>query len=72
MELILSQLEVENNKLEDEDDDEDDEVSFVYYGEHCNCTKNSMCKSKKCLCFLRGEKCSSKCHQDFKTKCTNK
>ena len=66
MELILKQLEA--TKVEDGSDDEhkDDEVSFIYYGDSCTCSKNSMCKSSKCLCFLRDEKCTSKCHNDKK------
>ena len=76
MELILKQLEVSDSqasKPECEDaENGEDEVSFMYYGENCSCSKNSMCKSSKCLCFLRGELCSTKCHVDLKNKCTNK
>ena len=73
-ELILKELEESDIKTDDLecDDEVEDEVSFMYYGENCTCSKNSMCKSAKCLCFLRGEKCSAKCHSDLKTKCTNK
>ena len=81
MQLILDQLleNVETVEIEAEDEVETaeieaedgvDEVSFLYYGEHCNCSKQSKCRSKKCLCFLRGDKCSSDCH-DLKTKCAN-
>ena len=72
-ELILKQLEEKDVQKEDTDcADDEDEVSFIYYGENCTCSKNSMCKSKKCLCFLRGEKCKPQCHNDLKTKCSNK
>ena len=72
-ELILKQLEENDVQNEDTDFvDDEDEVSFIYYGENCTCSKNSMCKSKKCLCFLRGEKCKPQCHNDLKTKCSNK
>ena len=71
--LLLKQFEeeVETSSDEKEDDDED-EVSFIYYGENCKCSKNSMCKSSKCLCFLRSRKCTEECHGNLKTKCTNK
>ena len=53
-ELILKQLEENDVQKEDTDcADDEDEVSFIYYGENCTCSKNSMCKSKKCLCFLK-------------------
>ena len=74
-ELILKQLEESDIKTDDIEcdiDEIEDEVSFIYYGENCTCSKNSMCKSSKCLCFLRGDKCAAKCHSDLKTKCTNK
>ena len=60
-ELILKELEESDIKTDDLecDDEVEDEVSFMYYGENCTCSKNSMCKSAKCLCFLRGEKCSA-------------
>ena len=51
---------------------EADEVSFMYYGDYCSCSKTAKCKSNKCLCFLRGDKCSDKCHADLKNNCTNK
>ena len=69
----LKQL--ESTKAEDGSDDEykEDEVSFIYYGDYCTCSKNSMCKGSNCLCFLRDEKCTGKCHNDKKkTKCINK
>ena len=47
-----------------------DEVSISYYGEHCSCSKTAKCKSSKCLCFLRDEKCSPECHNG-KNNCTN-
>ena len=74
MELILRQLEESEYNHEDMADDEDveDEVSFIYYGDNCSCSKNSMCKSAKCLCFLRGEKCTDMCHKETKNKCVNK
>ena len=74
MELILRQLEESEYNHEDGSDDEDvdDEVSFIYYGDNCSCSKNSMCKSSKCLCFLRGEKCTDMCHKETKNKCVNK
>ena len=73
MDLILKQLEEEvvSSDHEDVEEEKEDEVSFFYYGESCNCSKNSMCKSSKCLCFLRSQKCTSACH-DKNTKCSNK
>ena len=60
--------------VEDEikEGDEKDEISFFYYGEDfCACSKNSMCKSNKCICFLRSSKCKAECHKTL-SKCTNK
>ena len=75
MQLILDLLMEWENGTKSEDvgeSDENDEVSFIYYGENCSCSKTAQCKSSKCLCFLRREKCSSKCHSEMKNKCTNK
>ena len=62
----LKQL--ESTKAEDGSDDEykEEEVSFIYYGDYCTCSKNSMCKGSNCLCFPRDKKCTSKCHNDKK------
>ena len=74
MQLILNQLEACEVLAEEDADtgENEDEVSFIYYGDNCTCSKNSMCKSSKCLCFLRGELCTSSCHSGLKTKCVNK
>ena len=73
MELILHQLITGTAKEEEVVEEEmDDEVSFVYYGDFCTCSKASKCKSSKCLCYLRGNKCSPKCHDSSASKCTNK
>ena len=73
MELLLKQMEEEDKQEKiEEDTDEEDDVSQMYYGENCTCSKNSMCKSSKCLCFLRTQKCTQECHGNLKTKCTNK
>ena len=71
MELILRQLEESKYNHEDGSDDEDveDEVSFIYYGDNCSCSKNLMCK---CLCLLHGENCTDICHKETKNKCANK
>lgn len=74
MDLILKQLEEEivDDEGVQEENEEVDEVSFIYYGESCKCSKNSMCKSSKCLCFLRSQKCTVACHEKQNTKCSNK
>ena len=62
MELLLKQMEEEDKQEKiEEDTDEEDDVSQMYYGENCTCSKNSMCKSSKCLCFLRTQKCTQEC-----------
>ena len=73
MEFILKQMinDEKNNKVEENFSGEKDEVSISYYGENCSCSKTAKCKSSKCLCFLRDEKCTPECH-DGKTNCTNK
>ena len=62
MKLILEQMEVKSGQTneEDKESDEIDEVSMMYYG--CNCTKNSMCRTNKCICYLRDNKCIESCH----------
>ena len=70
MQLILKQLTVETPKPEEPDDD--DEVTIMYYGDKCDCSKMAKCKSSKCICFIRGVKCGQDCHSDQKTNCTNK
>ena len=73
MELILKQMlevaEKEQGQGEMQSDGKD-EISISYYGEHCSCSKKAKCKSSKCLCFLRDEKCSPECHNG-KNNCTN-
>ena len=80
MELILEQLTATmaksetnvENKNEDEDKNENkDEVSFIYYEDHCSCSKAAKCKSNKCICFIRGQLCSKDCHSS-KSNCCNK
>ena len=65
-----------DSPMEPEDADEVDvgidEVSIAYYGENCSCSKTAKCKSNKCLCFIRDEKCTSECHGGSATNCTNK
>ena len=60
-----------NSKVEENDSSEKDEVSIAYYGETCSCSKTAKCKSSKCLCYLRDEKCTPECHVG-KSSCTNK
>ena len=75
MQLILDLLTEGGDVAKSEDvgeSDENDAVSFIYYGEGCSCSKTAKCKSSKCLCFLRREKCSSKCHSELRNNCTNK
>ena len=73
MQLILNLLMEGGDTPEDEvESAETDEVSFMYYGDYCSCSKTAKCKSSKCLCFIRGEKCSSKCHAELKNNCANK
>ena len=73
MEFILKQMinDEKNNKVEENFRGEKDEVSISYYGENCSFSKTAKCKSSKCLCFLRDEKCTPEYH-DGKTNCTNK
>ena len=70
--LILDVLQEDTEDVKELDDDID-EVSAVYYGdETCNCSRSARCKSSKCICYLRGNKCTSACHSDSKSACTNK
>lgn len=72
MQLILKQLlETRATKIEEETT-EKDEVSFVYYGDQCSCSKTAKCKTSKCICYIRGVKCGPDCHGALKTSCTNK
>ena len=59
--LTLKQLleTVETPKSEEPDDD--DEVTIMYYGDKCDCSKMAKCKSSKCICFIRGVKCGQDC-----------
>ena len=60
-----------DEKVEKVEEQEEDEVSFMYYGDACTCSKLSKCKSSKCLCYLRGNKCTPECHDHSSSKCTN-
>ena len=73
MQLILKQLldTVDSAKTE-VGECEPDEVSVLFYGDHCSCGKTAKCKSSKCICFIRGVKCGSECYGFVKTSCTNK
>ena len=68
--LIYNQLK-DSNTQDEACDEENDEVSLIYYGEKGNCSKNSTCKSSKCLCFLRNNLCSDLCHISI-SKCKNR
>ena len=74
MELILKQMMESPMEQEVEAEMEVgvDEVSIVYYGENCNCSKTAKCKLSKCLCYIRNEKCTAECHSGAATNCTNK
>lgn len=73
MKLILQQLlDSVDAEVDVEIGDDQDEVSFMYYSEHCNCKVNAKCKSSKCICFLRSDKCTEKCHDQMQNKCANK
>ena len=75
MQMILQQMMNQTSEKVEiaEKEQEDDEVSFVYYGDTCTCSKLAKCRSSKCLCYLRGNKCTPKCHNDSNGsgKCTN-
>ena len=71
MELLLQNLLEGETSMDEEESDENDEVSFTYYGQNCSCSKFAKCKSSKCLCFLRGDKCTEKCHNNVKNNCSN-
>ena len=73
MKLIL-RLKTEGRDCEDQvkSNKGEDEVSYVYYGGNCNCSKQSKCRTSKCLCFLRDKKCSPECHDTHGSKCANK
>ena len=65
MEYILERVVKEEEAKEDDNSEEKDEVSVIFYGEEaeeeekqCNCTKNSTCRTNKCICFLCQNKCS--------------
>ena len=70
MKLILNQLMDDSSENLNKEVCEDD-VSHLYYGDHCNCGKTAKCQSTKCICFLRGVKCQSSCHGSSPTKCIN-
>ena len=76
MNLILEEMQKAINENEEAKNEEansdEDETTFVYYGESCTCSRNSMCKSRKCLCFIKGVKCNEKCHGTYESKCSNK
>ena len=74
MELILDQLtKSKSEPKECHEDLGDDEVSIIYYDDHCSCSKAAKCKSSKCICFIREQKCSIKCHiSNAKNNCSNK
>ena len=71
-ELILNQLQNTGREFEVDENEGSDEVSMAYYGRGCECSRNAICKSNKCICFIRGEPCSNECHGEVKTKCKNK
>ena len=73
MKYILDQWEMDDvQNIEDGEEEDEDEVSRVYYGSQCNCSENSQCRSKKCICYLRDERCGINCHLQTKLKCKNK
>ena len=74
MELILTQKSANAEIVPEVDPGHQphDEVSFTYYGaESCQCSKNSMCQSNKCICAISEQKCNASCHEGKKTKCKN-
>ena len=49
MKLILKQmLDTAESAKAEEDDCDTDEVSLLFYGDHCNFGKTAKCKSSKC------------------------
>ena len=74
MKLILSLKETASSSdgSSAAEDEKLDEVSFIYYGDHCTCSKLAKCQSTKCLCFIRGVKCGISCHSEGNSKCSNK
>ena len=72
MEFLYKQKEDSILKEEVVEEDSNDEVSIFYYGETgCTCSKTAMCKSNKCICFIRDTKCTKYCDNSSTTKCQN-
>ena len=70
MKLILNQL-MDCSSMNLNEEISEDDVSHLYYGDHCSCGKTAKCQSAKCICFIRGVKCQPSCHGSSHTKCTN-
>ena len=78
MENILNELEVKTEQpveAEQEEDLEaggnDDEVSVLFYGGTCQCSKRSTCSTKSCSCRKEEQKCNVMCHGGEKSMCKN-
>ena len=74
LENILADLEVavDENNVEEISDLNDDEVSVLFYGDTCDCSKRSTCCTKSCTCKRAGNLCSQMCHMVDKSSCKNK
>ena len=77
MEILLEQRRMTvSEELEKEVEDgyaQEDEVSSYFYEDSCSCSKLAKCKSSKCICYVRGSLCNTKCHVgETKSNCTNK
>ena len=65
LEVILSEREkIRDDKNKIESVAEADEVTQVFYGETCDCSRKSTCKTTKCLCFKQNSKCNVFCHTE--------
>ena len=76
MEIILQNIKVSSEKSIDNKDeetnyDDNDDVSLIFYGPTCECSKRSTCSTSTCLCKREGLKCNSLCHGGMRQGCKN-
>ena len=50
---------------------EEDEVSILFYGKPCSCSKKLSCKTNQCECFVLNTNCGVFCHNGQKPSCKN-
>ena len=77
LESILADLKVvmdnfdENQESKLASEINEDEVSVLYYGDTCECSKRSTCVTKFCSCRKTNKTCSPMCHGGHKGECKN-